>query len=136
MFLERVRKKIRKKLSKTKQKSLHELSSWADSYQNRKNYCSGRDRHSFYDLAGEYLPLDQEENIVDIGAGLGYFAEYLQLEESFRNLYLLDGDEACVHYLREKFRNVKQYKAPDRLPFDDESVSFIHCSHVLKLAMN
>lgn len=131
-LLFKIRKKMWKPLARTKRGVLHEFRAWTESYQARRTYCSGRDRRPFYDLAKAYLPPKKDEIIVDIGAGLGYFAEYLQLEKDFGNLHLLDGDDACIQHLQTKFRHVIPYKAPDPLPFEDKSVSFIHCSHLVE----
>jgi ubiquinone/menaquinone biosynthesis C-methylase UbiE len=108
-----------------------ELYSWRESYQTRKDYCT-KDRRPFYDVAGKYLPDDAEQIIVDIGAGEGGFAEYLKLSDRFRNLYLLDANSLTIECLKGKLSNVILYKAPEPLPFEDGTVSYVHCSHIVE----
>ncbi len=92
----------------------------------RKKYSSG-DREPFYDLAGAYLPSDVNAHIVDIGSGDNLFARHLKLFDKYKNIHLLDKfpkSEAGV--------KAKTYNAPDRLFFDDSSVDYIHCSHLVE----
>ena len=93
----------------------------------RNKYATNK-RHSFYDLAGEYLPKDKEKIIIDIGSGYGFFAEYLKLSDSYKNVFLLDADPEVV----DKVKNSALYDAPGKLPFNDSSVDFVHCSHLIE----
>ena len=87
----------------------------------------------FYDIAGKYLPQDKDSIVVDIGAGDGSFASHLKLEAMYNNLFLLDGNPVAIKNLKNKFKkNVIQYNVPDKLPFNDSTVGFIHCSHLVE----
>lgn len=98
----------------------------------RQNKYTTKGRHPFFKLAEKYLPLDKGSTIVDIGAGGGLFAEFLNLEEKYDNLFLLDGNQVAVDNLKKKYNNCILYRAPDTLPFKDSSVAFIHCSHLIE----
>lgn len=93
-----------------------------------RNKYSTNKRPPFYDLAGKYLPEDSNGIVVDIGSGYGFFAEYLNLRDKYKNIFLLDADSEVP----KKVKNSLVYKAPDRLPFDNNSVNFIHCSHLIE----
>ncbi|MBN1126166.1 MAG: class I SAM-dependent methyltransferase [Sedimentisphaerales bacterium] len=98
----------------------------------RKNlYCTD-ERAPFYDLAKKYLPINQDAIIVDIGAGDGSFAEYLNLNEAYRNLYLIDSNQKSVDLLKKLFRNVICTRIPNDLPFANSTVDLIHCSHLIE----
>ncbi|MCA9904211.1 MAG: class I SAM-dependent methyltransferase [Anaerolineae bacterium] len=104
-------------------KSQHDLRS-ASSY-------TLNDRLPFFDIAGKHLPDDKDAFIVDIGAGDGYFAQHLGLNQ-YRNLFLLDGNAASVADLQASFQNALIYVAPGKLPFEDNTVAYIHCSHLIE----
>ena len=110
---------------------IRKLNSCKKSYQFRRDYCT-TSRHPFYDLAGRYLPDDKEGIVVDIGAGEGDFAEHLSLANRYTNVYLLDANNSTIEVLRSKFKNAVLYKVPERLPFEDTSVSYVHCSHIVE----
>lgn len=93
----------------------------------RQKYSTNK-RQPFYDLAGEYLPKDNNGVVVDIGSGYGFFADYLNLRDKYKNVFLLDADPE----VSQKIKNFVVYKAPERLPFNDKSVDFIHCSHLVE----
>jgi SAM-dependent methyltransferase len=93
-----------------------------------RNQYATNSRLPFYGLAGEYLPENKDAKIVDIGSGYGSFADHLKLREKYKNILLLDADEGVV----EKINNSILYKAPERLPFENESVGYIHCSHLVE----
>ena len=105
--------------------------SWKNSFYSRKNY-STMDRHPFYEIAIPYLPNDKDGIIVDIGAGEGEFANHLDLYSKYSNLFLLDANNQTIQYLKERKINAISYRAPERLPFEDSTVSFIHCSHMVE----
>ncbi|KPK87095.1 hypothetical protein AMJ80_12540 [bacterium SM23_31] len=104
------------------------------SYKFRRNYCTFSKR-PFYDIAAKYLPSDENGIIVDIGAGEGKFADYLALAEKYNNVFLLDGNNTTVEKLKKKFENAVLYKAPGSLPFEDLTVSYVHCSHLIEHLM-
>lgn len=98
----------------------------------KTNKICVRDHVPFYEFAGKYLPANAEAVVVDIGAGSGDFADHLNLSRRYRNLFLLDGNSRTVEDLRGRFGNAIVYKAADRLPFDDSSVDYVHCSHMIE----
>lgn len=110
---------------------IRKMVSWKRAYREREYYLAGS-RLPFYDVAGRYLPSDENGIIVDIGAGEGLFAQYLNLDQRYKNLQMLDANELTVATLKRKFNNALLYKAPGRLPFEDASVSYIHCSHLVE----
>ncbi len=95
-----------------------------------KKYCS-MERSPFFDIAAKYLPKNNSKYLLDIGAGTGAFAEYLELHK-YPNMFLLDSNPKTIATLKEKQFNALLYKAPNRLPFEDSSVSYIHCSHMIE----
>jgi SAM-dependent methyltransferase len=97
----------------------------------RVSYCTN-DRAPFFKLAVEFLPAGSMETIIDIGCGNGEFAHSLRLKDKYPNLYLLDSNAATVEELKKEFPNAIRYKIPKILPFENESVSMIHCSHVIE----
>lgn len=105
--------------------------SWKKSYHFRRYYCT-IDRRPFYDIAAKYLPTDESAIIVDIGSGEGQFTGYLNLVNKYKNLFLLDGNSFTIKNMRSKFWNAILYKAPEKLPFESATVSYIHCSHLIE----
>lgn len=104
--------------------------SWKKSYQRRRIYCT-MDRRPFYDIAAKYLLSDENGIVVDIGSGVGEFADYLNLASTYKNVFLLDGNSATIENLKSRFRNAILYKCPNKLPFESATVNFIHCSHLI-----
>ena len=100
------------------------------------NSCSNYSqmvREPYFDIAAKYLPKDIGAIVVDIGAGNGYFADYLHLKEKYKNIYLLDGNKDTIQELRnKKYKKATYYVAPSRLPFKKDEVEFIHCSHFIE----
>jgi ubiquinone/menaquinone biosynthesis C-methylase UbiE len=107
------------------------LNSWKNSFYSRKHYCT-LNRHPFYEIAAPYLPPDKDEVVLDIGAGEGEFAQHLGLFSKYTNLYLLDANGQTIDSLAPKTSNAILYRAPEKLPFGDGTVSFIHCSHLME----
>jgi SAM-dependent methyltransferase len=107
------------------------LGAWKESYFSRQNY-STMDRRPFYELAVPFLPKNKDRIIVDIGAGEGGFAKHLDLCGKYPNTYLLDGNIKTVQNLEGKCVRAMLYRAPEKLPFEDSSVGFIHCSHLVE----
>jgi len=89
-------------------------------------------RKPFIELAGRYLPSDDSATIVDLGCGDAEFAERLALRLKHQGLYLLDGNAATVNNLKGKYQNVVLYRAPGRMPFEEGTVDFLHCSHMIE----
>lgn len=104
---------------------------WRKEHALRTRYTHTK-REPFFDLVRAYLPDTDSAVIVDIGAGDGLFARYLQLQERYPSLTLLDHNPETVLNLKEKFTNVELYHAPGRLPFVDASVTLIHLSHIVE----
>ncbi len=104
---------------------------WRRGLHMRQRYATTR-RDPFYDLAGHFLPGDPGAIVVDVGAGEGDFAARLNLAARYRNLALLDGNPASVALLQERLGCGQLYRAPDRLPFADGSVQFLHSSHMIE----
>jgi len=100
-------------------------------HREREEYVYGK-RLPTYRLAGKYLPDDREAIVLDVGAGDGSFGEHLRLGKKFRRFTLLDGNVETVEKLREKNSNVLLWTAPDRIPFEDRSVAFVHTSHMVE----
>ena len=105
------------------------INSWKDSVYSRRNYTR-MDHHPFYEIAIPYLPKDIQEIIVDIGSGKGEFAEHLDLYTKYTNIFLLDGNNQTIQALQEKNINALSYRAPEKLPFEDGTISFVHCSNM------
>lgn len=82
-------------------------------------------REPFFELAKELIQPDS--NVLDIGAGNGYFAEYCNRSD----FYLFDGNKENVNKLIEKHPNTFYGRLP-KLPFKDEFFDVIHCSHVIE----
>jgi predicted SAM-dependent methyltransferase len=93
---------------------------------NRYKYSTNR-RGPFYDLAIDYLPKKKDSVLLDIGCGDGSFVDRLHLLEKYVKVWLLDDNKEISNK-----KNGLLYTAPDKLPFDDLSVDFIHCSHMIE----
>jgi SAM-dependent methyltransferase len=96
-------------------------------HKDKIKYCTSR-REKFYDLAGHYLPTDNNALVVDIGCGNCQFASQLDLYNKYNNLCLLDSTADTIN----NNKSVEHYTAPERLPLDDGAVDFIHCSHLIE----
>jgi SAM-dependent methyltransferase len=97
---------------------------------NLKKYSSSG-REAFYQIAKNYLPEDEKSVVIDIGAGDGDFADYVLIKR-FSGYCLLDGNGETVNKLKERYSSVVEYKAPEKMPFGNSSVDFIHCSHLVE----
>ena len=88
----------------------------------------------FYDLAAKYLPKEKSAVVIDIGCGQCRFENYLKLWDGYENLTVLDGNSDSVAKLKQKHKNsnVLRYTAPERLPFEDKSVDYIFCGHLIE----
>jgi len=104
---------------------------WKKSYQSRKTYTNIW-RTPFYKIAAKYLPTEKEAIIIDIGSGDGRFEKQFHLRNKYENLYLLDGNNETVERLKIKFKYTILYKVPNRLPFENSTVDYIFCSHLIE----
>jgi ubiquinone/menaquinone biosynthesis C-methylase UbiE len=107
------------------------LRKWKAEHILRNRYCIPS-RLPFFKLAGKYLPAEQDSIVVDIGAGDGAFATFLEFKEKFTHHVLLDSNKESVTKLKDISFNAEYYHAPEKLPFPDGSVSFIHLSHIVE----
>jgi len=105
--------------------------SWKKSYNFRRYYCT-IDKRPFYDIAAKYLPLGKDAIVVDIGSGEGLFADYLNLANKYKNLFLLDGNSITIENIKSRFENAVLYRASKKFPFKTATVSYIHCSHLIE----
>jgi ubiquinone/menaquinone biosynthesis C-methylase UbiE len=97
----------------------------------RRKYSVGG-REVFYLLAKEFLPENKNAVVLDIGSGDGSFVDLVNGGGEYKNIVLLDSNLESIKKLKGKGRNVMLYKIPERMPFDDESVDYVHCSHVVE----
>ena len=106
-----------------KTKSLHKI---------RERYATSL-REPFFQLACDFLK-DGDEIHLDIGAGDGKFAEFVQEKNSSVNLFLLDQNEDTISSLKKKYDDQKviRYIVPTPIPFNNNTVSYIHCSHIIE----
>lgn len=107
--------------------------SWKKSYYLRNKY-STTERKPFFEIALQYFPTNTQAIILDIGPGMGEFAECCNAQSLYENFYFLEGNQQTVSQLKKKYENDKVlfYRVPERLPFEDSSVDYIHCSHLLE----
>lgn len=106
------------------------LTKWKREHDSIVQY-SATVRFPFYDIAKKYVPQNYDAVVVDVGPGEGDFAEYLEFKH-YPNHVLLDINSGTVLKLKGKGFNALEYGAPNRLPFNNNSVSFIHLSHVVE----
>lgn len=106
---------------------------WNKTFENKKIYSSNFP-FCFYDLAGKYLPNDKNAVIIDIGCGNCRFENYFNLWDRYENLRVLDGNAITLKELRQKNSNINtlNYIAPDKIPFDNESIDYIFCGHLIE----
>jgi SAM-dependent methyltransferase len=107
------------------------LTSWRVRRAERVKYCT-KNRLPFFELAAEFLPDKLDAIVLDIGPGDATFARHLLLARKYTHLYLLDANAETIDQLRQDFPNTLLYRAPERLPFEDQTVSYIHCSHLIE----
>lgn len=103
-----------------------------EAYLEKKNLCSNS-RAPFYEIASKYLPADTDAGIADIGCSMnGGIVKHFNLDEKYENYNLLDGSEEAVEHLQKSGLKASLYKIPDKLPFADKSMGFVHLSHVIE----
>src|ERR1700748_462919 len=105
------------------------------SYSLFKQIYATHDRAPFFNIAlncarqiGKVNPV-----IVDIGSGEGDFFQYLQRNNfDAGSLFLLDSNPATVESNKSRLTpNSILYTAPDRLPFDNNSVGLVYTRHMI-----
>lgn len=84
------------------------------------------DRTPFFALAKKYA--EGKQVVVDIGSGNDAFAHHLGRTD----IHLLEGNPVSYEQLKTHYANAHLYRAPDSLPFLDQTVHFIHLSHVVE----
>ncbi len=99
----------------------------------RNEYCTG-EREKFYLLAGKYLPSHKESVVVDIGSGDGGFCDTLNLSSKFTGFVLVDSNDESILALKNKYgdKHALKHRIPNKMPFKDKQVDFIHCSHIVE----
>lgn len=107
------------------------LTKYIENYKLRKQY-SKDGRIPFFKLAYNFLPKEKDAVVLDIGCGDAEFAAGVNLAEKYNNLHLLDSNPETINKLRQQYKNVMHYEAPDRLEFEDASVDYIHLSHLVE----
>ncbi len=86
-------------------------------------------RAPFFELARGYMPKGSGK-VLDIGAGGSSFVDLFKPEQ---NVYLLDGNPTTIEELKAKrYNNVILHKIPGKMPFADNFIDYIHCSHVIE----
>jgi len=110
---------------------------WKEAFQMKKKY-SKNFPFCFYDLAAKYLPEDEKAIVIDVGCGECRFEDYLDLWNKYKNLFVLDGNLETVDKIKEKTRLIHEfdytieYIAPNRMLFENESVDYIFCGHLIE----
>lgn len=89
------------------------------------------EREPFFDLVLTYLQ-DGPVKLVDVGCGHSDFADRAQYKNPDADVWLLDGNPRTVQELLQQGRKVRLYRAPEPLPFENNEVGFIHCSHLVE----
>jgi UDP-N-acetyl-2-amino-2-deoxyglucuronate dehydrogenase len=106
------------------------------SYSLFKQKYATHDRAPFFNIALNFARQIGKVNpvIVDIGSGEGDFFQYLQRNNfDTGSLFLLDSNPATVESNKSRLTpNSIPYTAPDRLPFDNNSVGLVHTSHMIE----
>ncbi len=96
----------------------------------KKRYLT-LDREPFFELAAGHI-LPEYKVILDIGCGEGDFFIYLRNRGLVNdNVYLLDGNQITVDKNKELTEKSLFYLAPEKLPFENQAVDFIHISHLV-----
>lgn len=103
---------------------------WNINRQKIQRYSS-QQRAPFFDLAISYLQSGPIK-VIDIGCGFSDFAERVQQRNADAMIWMFDGNPMTVEKLIERGRNAAIYYAPNRLPFNNCDVEFIHCSHLIE----
>lgn len=92
-----------------------------------------RKREPFFDVALKYLPRSADACILELGPGPGRFLTHGNLIERYKNLHVIENADVSVKILNHLgVPNVIQQDLADGIPLTDNSVDFIHFSHVVE----
>lgn len=101
---------------------------------------SGYERGNIDSFHVEMIPyivsrykLDSDAIIVDVGAGQGHCLKPL-FDVGYKKLIAIDRDDENFEYFRKKYE-VQSYKSDvdnDVLPFENDSIDLIICSHLIE----
>lgn len=108
---------------------------WNETFKMKRKYSNLKDfPFCFYDLAAKYLPEDEKAMIIDVGCGECRFEDYLELWDKYENLHVLDGNPDTINRLMvlHKYSNVLIHMIPNNLPFENESIDYIFCGHLIE----
>ena len=90
-------------------------------------------REPFYDVALKYLPDSGDSTILEIGPGDGSFIVHGNLTERFRDIHVVEQSVDSVKKLAAMgVSHIHQQSIDRGIPLDDQSVDFIHCSHLIE----
>lgn len=70
--------------------------------------------------------------VVDIGSGLSEFSIQVLKKNKNAITYSLDANADTIEELTRQGYKARRYNAPERLPFKDEEIGCIHCSHLIE----
>lgn len=107
------------------------FSRWKANRQDIENYPMMNCRSISFSLGLQYLQ-GGSITVVDVGCGFSDFASQVQQKNPMAVTYYLDGNPDTVEKLRMQGYNAQMYHAPERLPFDNGQIEFIHCSHLIE----
>lgn len=110
---------------------MKQLKSWNKVFIEKNKYHVGN-REIFYNLAFKYLPYNCNSTILDVGCGNGTFIKLLNQKFVFHNIFLLDGNIETINKLKKQYTNSLHYIIPEKLPFENSTIDYIHCSHVIE----
>ncbi len=92
-----------------------------------------RKREPFFDIALKYLPASKDACILELGPGPGRFLTHGKLIQKFKNLFVIENADVSVKILTDLgVPNIIQQDLADGIPLPDNSVDFIHFSHVVE----
>ena len=106
------------------------FSCWKTHRQDVARYATS-ERSIFFSLALQYLPTGPV-TAVDVGCGVSDFVKQVQRKNPRAVMHCLDGNPETIETLRSQGCNAQIYRVPERLPFDDQQVGFVHCSHLIE----
>ncbi len=106
------------------------FSQWIRDRRDIARYATS-ERDIFFSLALQYLP-EGPVTAVDVGCGASNFGKQVMRTNHEAIMHCLDGNFETVETLRKEGFQSRMYLAPERLPFDDQQVGFIHCSHLIE----
>lgn len=104
---------------------------WKAGRQNVAQHLMRSGRSVSFSLGLQFLQ-EGPVTVVDVGCGLSDFASMVQKKNPLAITYCLDGQPATVGALRKQGYNARIYRAPERLPFSNGEIEFLHCSHLIE----